>query len=153
MERIVGAVLAVGTGLFTTVAGFDRARFGRRIRPHVDAEVTAAKAAEIRGEAAAAFRHLERAHVLGQSSTTQHVRVHLHMLTWAVLHHDAREFIGQVLRVIGAAAGTWAGLVPPGNTGGSKVSGFRPMPIPDDLADQITAALAPAVNIHSRSGQ
>ncbi|MES2834936.1 MAG: DUF3703 domain-containing protein [Pseudomonadota bacterium] len=148
MEYIVGAALASGAGIFTTVAGIECDRFGRRIHPHVRAEIAAAKAAEVSGDPAAGFRHLERAHVLGQSSTAQHVRVHLHMLAWATRHHDAREVIGQILRVIGAAAGTWAGLVPRGNTGGSKVSGFRSMPIPEDLADQIAAARAPAANTH-----
>ncbi len=148
MEYIVGSALAVGAGIFTTVAGIDRDRYGRRIQPLVGVEIAAAKAAEASGDPGAGFRHLERAHVLGQSSTAQHVRVHLHMLAWATRHHDAREVIGQILRVIGAAAGTWAGLVPPGNTGGSKVSGFRSMPIPDDLADQIAAARAPAANAH-----
>ena len=148
MGYVVGAALTVGTGLFTVVTGLDRDRFGRRIHPLVSAEIAAARAAEVRGDPAAGFRHLERAHVLGQSSTAQHVRVHLHMLAWATRHHDAREVIGQILRVIGAAAGTWAGLVPRGNTGGSKVSGFRSMPIPDDLADQIAAARAPAANTH-----
>lgn len=153
MEYVVGAALAVGTGLFTVVTGLDRDRFGRRIHPLVSAEIAAARAAEVSGDPAAGFRHLERAHVLGQGSTVQHVRVHLHMLAWATRHHDAREGVGQILRVIGAAAGTWVGLVPRGNTGGSKVSGFRSMPIPDDLADQIAAARAPGANSHSRSGQ
>ncbi len=153
MEYIVGAALAVGAAIFTTVAATDRDRFGRRIHPYVGAEIAAAKADEVSGDPAAGFRHLERAHVLGQSSTTQHVRVHLHMLAWATRHNDVREVIGQILRVIGATAGTWAGLVPRGNTGGSKVSGFRSMPIPDDLADQIAAARAPAAIIHSRGGQ
>lgn len=153
MEYVVGAALAVGTGLFTVVTGLDRDRFGRRIHPLVSAEIAAASAAEVNGDPAAGFRHLERAHVLGQSSTAQHVRVHLHMLAWATRRHDAREVIGQLLRVIGAAAGTWVGLVPHGNTGGSRVSGFRPMPIPDDLADQIAAAGAPAANTHRRRGK
>lgn len=144
MEYIVGAALAGGAGIFTIIAGIDRSRFGRRIHPHVRAEIAAANAAEVSGDPAAGFRHLERAHVLGQSSTAQHLRVHLHMLAWATRHHDAREVIGQLLRLMGAAAGTWAGLIPRGNTGGSKVSGFRSMPIPDDLADRIAAARATA---------
>ena len=32
--------------------------------------------------------------------------------------------------------------VPHGNTGGSNVSAFRSMPVPDDLATLIAAALA-----------
>lgn len=153
MEYVVGAALAVGTELFTAVTRLDRDRFERQIHPLISAEIAAAKAAEENGDPAAGFRHLEHAHVLGQSSTAQHVRVHLNVLAWATRHHDAREGVGQILRVIGAVAGTWLGLVPRGNTGGSKISGFRPMPIPDDLADQIAAARAAAADSHWRSGQ
>ncbi|WP_367254946.1 DUF3703 domain-containing protein [uncultured Phenylobacterium sp.] len=35
--------------------------------------------------------------------------------------------------MVGAATKTAIGLVPQGNTGGSHVSAFRPMPIPTDL--------------------
>ena len=40
--------------------------FGTRIRPAVDAELQAAKTADNAGQAQLSFRHLERAHVLGQ---------------------------------------------------------------------------------------
>jgi hypothetical protein len=40
--------------------------FGRNIRPYVQDELVAAQACVRRGEFAASFRHLERAHVLGQ---------------------------------------------------------------------------------------
>lgn len=116
------------------------ASFGSRIHAHVEAELDAAKAAERDGDPDKAFRHLERAHVLGQRSTLQHVRVHVRMLMWAIRHHRAREVTGQILRVVGAAAATWAGLVPDGNTGGANISGFKTMAIPDDLAGQIAAA-------------
>lgn len=120
----------------------DRSSFGWQIRSGVEAELAAARAAGREGDPVAGFRHLERAHVLGQESTVQHVRVHLHMLAWGIRHHDMRQAIGQILRLIGAAAGTWASLVPRGNTGGSNVSAFRSMAIPDDLAAQIARARA-----------
>lgn len=121
--------------------------FRDRIRPHVDAELRAAAAAEIEGRASEGFRHLERAHVLGQWSAAQHVRVHIRMLMWGIRQKDLHEVMGQVGRVIGAAAGTWVGLVPHGNTGGSNVSGFRSMAIPDDLAGQIAAAGGSVANV------
>ena len=52
--------------------------FADRIRPFVDAELRAA-----REDQASEFTHLERAHVLGQASTREHVRVHWRMVTWA----------------------------------------------------------------------
>jgi hypothetical protein len=56
--------------------------FGRRIRPFVQAELAAAHEAAALGDFLSSFAHLERAHVLGQASTIEHVRVHWHMLLW-----------------------------------------------------------------------
>jgi hypothetical protein len=130
------------------IAASDPSSFASRIRSHVDAELEAAKAAERACDPSLSFRHLERAHVLGQSSTVQHVRVHLRMLAWGIRHHDRRQVAGQIFRVVGAATKTWAGLVPQGNTGGSDVSAFRSMAIPDDLAGLIAAARSPAANVN-----
>jgi hypothetical protein len=117
--------------------------FGNRIRPYVENELVAAKVAERGGDPRAGFRHLERAHVLSQRSTVQHVRVHLRMLIWALRHHDMHEVVGQSLRVIGAATQTWVGLVPDGNTGGANVSAFNSMTVSDDLAVLIETARSP----------
>ncbi len=115
-------------------------RFARRIRPVVRAELDAAAAREAHGEPAAAFAHLERAHVLGQFSTREHLRVHLAMLRWALRQRDRREAFGQAWRLLGAATKTWLGWLPHGNTGGARVSGLRPMPVAPDLQRLIDAA-------------
>lgn len=114
--------------------------YGTRIRPHVDTELAAAAQSEAAGEFQLAFRHLERAHVIGQASTVQHVRAHWGMLRWAVRRGYLRECFGQVLRIVGAATKTAVGLVPEGNTGGANVSPFRRMPVPEDLAALIRAS-------------
>ncbi len=129
--------------LSTRIDEHNRLSFGHRIRAYVQVELNAAQAAEQAGEPLVAFRHLERAHVLGQRSTVQHVRVHMLMLGWGLRHHSAREVVGQVTRLIGAATKTWIGLIPQGNTGGANVSAFKSIPIPDDLADIIDAARSP----------
>jgi hypothetical protein len=121
----------------------NRLTFGHRIGAYVAMELNAAQASERAGDPSAAFHHLERAHVLGQRSTVQHVRVHLRMLFWGLRRHDAREVAGQITRLIGAATKTWLGLIPKGNTGGANVSAFKPMPVPDDLADLIDVAASP----------
>ena len=111
-----------------------------RIRPFVQAELDAAALAEARGHFTSAFRHLERAHVLGQPVTREHVRVHWHMLRFALRQCLAAEAAGQAWRLGAAALFTAFGLLPMGNTGGADVNGFRPMPIPDDLRQAIAAA-------------
>jgi hypothetical protein len=55
------------------------------------------------------------------------------MLAWGLRNRRPAEVAGQVLRIVGAALFTGIGLVPSGNTGGSAVSPFQPMPIPEDL--------------------
>lgn len=107
--------------------------FGKRIGPAVAEELRAAREAEAAGRIEAGFRHLERAHVLGQASTLLHVRAHVHMLSWGLRQRDLREAWGQVVRIIGAATKTALGWVPAGNTGGANVSPFKPLPISADL--------------------
>lgn len=91
------------------------------------------------GDDAAAFRHYERAHVLGQMFVGPHVRAHLGMLRIGYRRRDVREIVGQLVRLPGAVVGSAIGRVPVGNTGGANVSAFAPMEIPEDLR----RALAP----------
>ena len=108
--------------------------FASHIRPHVDAELRSALLAENDGASARAFAHLEHAHVLGQASTVQHIRVHGRMFAWGWHHRSVRECLGQALRIVGAATKTVFGLVPPGNTGGANVSPFKSLPVATELA-------------------
>lgn len=114
--------------------------FGRRIRPFVQHELDAARDARARHDAAGEFACLERAHVLSQADTLQHVRVHVAMLRWGLRQRSAREVFGQLLRIVGAATKTAFGLVPQGNTGGAGVSPFRRLPVAPELQRLIDAA-------------
>lgn len=114
--------------------------FGQRIQPAVTSELRAAAQEEAAGDMAASFRHLERAPVLGQASTVQHVRVHVQMVLWAIRQRAGREAAGQVLRIVGAATKTDVGWVPTGNTGGSTISPFKAVPVPADLQKMLDVA-------------
>jgi hypothetical protein len=103
------------------------------IQVSVQLELDAASQFEAHGKAELAFRHLERAHVLGQVSTAAHVRVHWRMFLWAIRHRQPGEAAAQAWRLLAAALLTGIGWIPAGNTGGAKVSGFRQMSIPPDL--------------------
>ncbi len=100
----------------------------------VHAELAQAVQCEKSGDMDAAFSYLERAHILSQYSTRQHVAVHGAMFEWAWKRRDYREMFGQVIRLAGAATKTALGFIPTGNTGGTNVSPIKPMPVPDDLA-------------------
>lgn len=79
------------------------------------------------------WSHLERAHILGQSSASLHTMTHALMLMFAIINFDLRESFGQIFRVLLAAPSSWFGVAPPGNSGRAKVGLFLSQPIPDDL--------------------
>ena len=95
-------------------------------------EVKRADQALQRGDFETAFRYLERAHVLAQRMTGRHTYIHWRMLVAGLRRGDVREVVGQVPRIVASIlfSRLW---VPPGNSGRSRVSAFKPMPVPDDL--------------------
>jgi len=108
-------------------------------------ERAAARSARQQTDAEDEWRHLERAHVLSQPMAGPHVRTHLAMLGYGLRHRDGREIVGQLLRLVVAAPGTWTRRYPVGNTGGANVSALKPMPIPDDLQAVLNGpAITPA---------
>lgn len=117
-----------------------RNRFGRNIEPHVEKEIALAEHSRKLKNYRHEFHHLENAHVLGQSSTYWHTKVHLLMFMWALRNKKTNEVMGQVLRIIGAMTKTVIGLVPEGNTGGSNINPFRRLPIKPELQRKINSA-------------
>jgi hypothetical protein len=109
----------------------------RSIREHILDEVSLADSS---GSSSEAFRHLERAHVLGQAITYEHTRVHWRMLKIGLRRRDLREIFGQVIRISGAATKTPFGIYPTGNTGGADVYFFQRMAIPADLQSIIDSS-------------
>ncbi|GAB3840951.1 DUF3703 domain-containing protein [Hymenobacter jeollabukensis] len=103
------------------------------LRPHYEAELQAAQAAYNRREPTTAFRHLERAHILGQRWALPHTYTHLLMLRHGWRTRDMHEILGQVPRIVFGFFMSMFGRVPTGNTGGANVSPEQPMPIPVDL--------------------
>ena len=95
-------------------------------------EVERADQALQRDDFETAFRHLERAHVLAQRMTGRHTFIHWRMLVAGLRSGDLREVVGQLPRIVASIlfSRLW---VPRGNSGRSRVSAFKPMPVPDDL--------------------
>jgi arylesterase / paraoxonase len=81
----------------------------------------------------AAYRHVERAHILGQRFFVGHWRTHYWMLRIALATSDRKEVLGQIIRLFAVIPGFVFGWVPVGNTGRSTISAIATMPIPDDL--------------------
>jgi Protein of unknown function (DUF3703) len=77
---------------------------------------------------------LERAHVLSQPWPLKHVRAHAAMIRLALHQRDARELVGQAVRLVVAGPASAVGRYPAGNTGRARVPATHPMPIAEDLA-------------------
>lgn len=98
-------------------------------------EMTAAKTASTADQR---WRHLERAHMVSQPDPWLHTCNHAAMLVMALRERDRREALGQVVRLIVAAPGSISGRYPPGNTGRVDAGLMTAMPIPSDLAAQLS---------------
>ncbi len=97
-------------------------------------EMRLADIAEVQNDPELAFKHLERAHILGQRYLIPHITTHWHMLRLARRRQDGVETRGQVVRLLAVFPGYAFGWIPKGNTGGANVSAMAPMTIPSDLA-------------------
>lgn len=86
-----------------------------------------------------AWRHLERAHILGQSYPFQHSEVHWFMLKFGFRIKNAKEIVGQIPRLLVGGVKSFVGTVPIGNTGGTNVPPLKTMEIPEDLQQIITS--------------
>lgn len=85
----------------------------------------------------AAWRALERAHIIAQPYFFAHLASHWHMLRFALTLQDWREAAGQGIRLALVPLGSLTGRLPTGNIGRARVSAFQPMPLPADLAEQL----------------
>lgn len=86
-----------------------------------------------KGNLHAAWRHLERAHILGQPWAVEHTAIHWIMLKFGFKIKNLREIIGQIPRLLVGGVKSFVGKIPVGNTGGANVPPLQPMEIPDDL--------------------
>lgn len=79
------------------------------------------------------WRHLERAHILGQPYPFAHSFVHWKMLLFGIKTKNTNEIIGQIPRLLVGGVKSFVGNIPLGNTGGANVPPLQPMEIPEDL--------------------
>jgi hypothetical protein len=80
------------------------------------------------------WRHLERAHILGQSYPYEHTAVHWKMFCFGIKENNYKEVIGQMPRLLVGGVKSFVGHIPVGNTGGANVPPLKPMEIPEDIA-------------------
>ena len=85
------------------------------------------------------WRHLERAHIIGQPYPYEHSLVHWKMLQFGISIKDTQEVLGQLPRLLVGSVKSFVGTIPVGNTGGANVPPLKPMEIPADLREIISA--------------
>lgn len=103
------------------------------LKVHYHQELNDYKKELAKGNLQVAWRHLERAHILGQPWPIEHSEVHWVMLKFGIRIKDTREIIGQIPRLLVGGVKSFVGTIPVGNTGGADVPPLRPMEIPEDL--------------------
>ncbi|MFY0630014.1 MAG: DUF3703 domain-containing protein [Flavobacteriaceae bacterium] len=81
-----------------------------------------------------AWHHLERSHIIGQSYPIEHTYSHWLMLKFGLMQKNAKEVLGQIIRLIVGGWKSFINHVPLGNTGGANVPPLKRMPIPNDIA-------------------
>lgn len=100
---------------------------------HYEGELKKYRKALYENDLQHAWRHLERAHVIGQSYPWPHSLVHWKMLQFGIRIKSGREILGQIPRLMVGGIKSFVGKVPVGNTGGANVPPLRPMDISEDL--------------------
>jgi hypothetical protein len=104
-----------------------------KLVPYFEQELTDATVAFKSQHFEASWRHLERAHILGQPYPVAHTFVHLKMLYFGVRTKNVAEVFGQIPRLVFGGVKSFVGEIPVGNTGGANVPPLRSMQIPEDL--------------------
>ncbi len=105
------------------------------LKPYFRAELEAYRNKLALNNLQEAWRHLERAHVIGQAYPWEHSYVHFKMLQFGIRIKSPREIIGQLPRLLVGGVKSFVGVIPVGNTGGANVPPLRSMPIKDDIQE------------------
>jgi hypothetical protein len=103
------------------------------LKPFYQKELSEAAIAFSKGQFQQSWRHLERAHILGQPYPFAHSLVHWKMLLFGIKTKNTKEIIGQIPRLLIGGVKSFVGNIPLGNTGGANVPPLQPMEIPEDL--------------------
>jgi hypothetical protein len=108
-------------------------KFPEVLRPYYQKELSEFKLMLDAQHYQLAWRHLERAHIIGQAFPFQHSYVHWLMLNFGFKIKDFKEIVGQIPRLLVGGVKSFVGKIPVGNTGGANVPPLQPMEIPADL--------------------
>ena len=109
------------------------------LNKHVTDELLKSKETFRKGELQTSWRHLERAHILGQAYPIEHSQAHWHMLLFAFRIKNTKEILSQIPRLLVGGVKSFVGEIPLCNSGGANVPPLKPMEIPSDLKEILSA--------------
>ncbi len=87
-----------------------------------------------------AWRHLERAHIIGQAYPWHHSYVHWKMLQYGMHIKSIKEVVGQIPRLLIGGVKSFVGKIPTGNTGGANIPPLKSLPITTELKEIFSKA-------------
>lgn len=87
----------------------------------------------LKGNLEKAWKHLERAHIIGQRYPFAHTKVHWKMVQFGFKMKNRKEILGQLPRLLFGGIKSFVGKVPVGNPGGSNVPALKSFPIEEEL--------------------
>ena len=108
-------------------------RMPKTLVPFFEKELTNAQNNLAGNDLTNAWRHCERAHIIGQRYPYKHTLVHWKMLEFGIKIKNGKEIFGQIPRLIFGGVKSFVGRIPAGNTGGANLPPLRSMEIPEDL--------------------
>ncbi len=103
------------------------------LKPFYQLELTKFQEEYDGGNLTEAWRHLERAHIIGQRYPWAHTSVHWKMLLFGFRIKSKQEIFGQIPRLLFGGVKSFVGKVPLGNPGGADVPPLRAFPIEPEL--------------------
>ncbi|MBV6639634.1 MAG: DUF3703 domain-containing protein [Cyclobacteriaceae bacterium] len=103
------------------------------LKSYYEAELYTYREELSKGHYMSAWKHLERAHILGQRYPFAHSHVHWQMLVFGFRIKSAKEVLGQLPRLIFGGVKSFVGKVPVGNPGRANVPALKSFPIDEDL--------------------
>lgn len=103
------------------------------LRPFFEEELADYSVAYVNGNLALAWRHLERAHIIGQRYPFAHSYVHWKMLQFGFRIKSTKEVLGQIPRLLVGGVKSFVGKVPVGNPGGANVPALKSFSIEGDI--------------------
>ncbi|QQX77159.1 MULTISPECIES: DUF3703 domain-containing protein [Aequorivita] len=116
------------------------------LRPFYEIEIGKYRKEFKGGNLAAAWNHLERAHILGQRYPYAHTFVHWKMLQFGFKIKSPKEILGQIPRLVFGGVKSFVGKVPVGNPGGANVPPLKPFPIEKEVQEIFIKAGVSATN-------